>query len=149
MRYDKAQNTAALLGTDLLKIASEIGDKAVAKHKSKLIHNLTGNGLIQDLLEFRDRWSLIPDEMKPVDLASKRLLPDALLSWFCESFDLTPILKSGAELEIETKALSRFIVEPPIAPPQATLIRIRVIKPGWKQGKQAILPPHVQVIGSS
>ncbi len=81
----------------------------------------------------------------PADLEALRKLPAAILEWAQRRLGLVPHLAVGQELEIPPDRLSAFALEGTL-PPRGSLVRVRVLSPGWKRGPRMLVPPRVMIV---
>ena len=146
-RFARAQDAAAARGADLLAVANTLQTAAVAQRDDALVRDLLERQLPRDVLALRDALAKAPRDSLPEELEVLRLLPDALVQWLAEQFDLAPAGTVGEEIELTAARLTQFDCDFEVPPSPESLVRVRVVAAGWKRGGKVTVPPRVQFVG--
>ena len=135
----RAQDELTAKGIALLNVAHAIGRNAVATFKQGLVKSLIQDNLLHDLEQLRTALAVTPLS------ADLRLLPEATLNWLCRHLDLSQHLQPGQELEVPTEQLVQFDLQGASPAPKNTLVRLRVVTPGWKHKGHILISPQAAV----
>ncbi len=144
---EKAYQTLTVKGTAVLTLADHLGQAAVQKYTNDLIREMESEKFLRDILAMRDAFNGIPQGQLPAEVEPLRLLPEALIRWLEDRFNLTPYLSLNQELDVPVEKLSNFDVQGmPAEMPANSLVKIRVVMPGWKYAGKSIAAPQVKMI---
>jgi hypothetical protein len=145
-RLRKAQAVAAARADDLLAVAHDLGKAAVAKVMDDMAAELVDRQLLRDLIALQVAFDQAQNAL-PEDMGRLNLVPEALLGWLADRFDLVPDLKPGQEMTVSVSRLvERFDVASGQPAPATGPVRIRVLEAGWKRGGKCVVRPHVAVL---
>jgi hypothetical protein len=143
--YRQVQDQLQRRGMDILALAEHLGTAAVAEYRQRLHSTLLEERILDDLAAI-SRLLTSPDSGYPgEELARFKLLPTALLQWIETHLGLCQHLHIGEEAEIPAADLSAFelVGSRPDALP--SLVRIRVVGPGWNLDRKPLVPPRVEL----
>lgn len=145
-RYEKAARLATERAEDLSQIAHFLGASAVENFRISVVTAWAKRAFLRDIVDLFDAFAEVPRGELPGRMESFRLLPEALMLWLEEAFDLHTVGEVGSELEIPSDRLVnyRYDFDPPLLKNQ--LIRIRILSRGWKRNKTVIIPPEVELV---
>jgi hypothetical protein len=135
----RAQADLTAKGIDLLNVAHDIGRVAAAKLRDELLQSLIQENLLQDLEQLRVAAST---STLPADL---RLLPEAVLNWFCRHLELSQYLERNQKLDVPAERLSQYDLQGPAPDHAKALVTLQVLAPGWKCQGRTIISPLVTV----
>lgn len=143
-RLRKAQAVAAARADDLLAVAHDLGRVAVAKVLDEMVAELVDRELLRDLMALQTAFEQV--QTLPGEMRRLNLVPEALLGWIADRFDLVPDLKPGQELTVPASRLDRFDVAGDRPADAGGLVKIKVLEAGWKRGGKCVVKPHVKVV---
>lgn len=145
-RYEKAARLAIERAEDLSQIAHFLGSSAVEKFRISVVTDWAKRAFLRDVVDLHDAFAEVPLGQLPGRMESFRLLPEALMLWLEEAFDLQPLGEVGKELEIPSERLVNFSYDFDTPLLKNQLIRIRILARGWKRNKTVLIPPRVELV---
>ena len=145
-RLEKAQQVVTARSADLLALAGEIGEAAVVKERQHLVQSLADNRLLDYLSALGEWFTETSRDSLPQGLSDLELLPKAIMDWLADRLALTPYMTAKEELEVPAAKLSSFDCETDSQPGEEVLVKIRVLQPGWKCGRNILIRPRVELI---
>jgi hypothetical protein len=140
---ERAYAVLAARGSDLVAVAHRLGDEAVEQLRVALAREMGERFFLRDILALREAFSTMPPASLPDEVAGLRTLPAALLDWLHSTLEIVPHLDSGQRLEVPRMSLGNFTVDGEQPPTHLSLLRLRVIAPGWKRRGQTLVRPVV------
>ena len=148
-RYEKASRIAKDSADELSRVAHFLGASAVEKFRVAVLAEWAERAFLRDVVELRDAFAGIPPGGLPTGIEPFRLLPDALLQWLEEMFDLHTVGEIGKVLEIPADRLRNYSYD--FDPPQqvSQLVSVRIVSRGWKRNKTLLIPPRIELVAST
>jgi len=142
---DQASEAVRLAAAALAHVADQIAADARETERASLADELASEQIARDVLKLERALAAAAAGTLPADLEALRTLPAAILEWAQRRLGLVPHLAVGQELEIPPDRLSAFALEGTL-PPRGSLVRVRVLSPGWKRGPRMLVPPRVMIV---
>ena len=130
----------------LAAVADGLEQAAVERFRALAVRDLRDDRLVRDLADLQAALArhagTLPDEIEPF-----RHLPQALMRFLEQRFQLKPHLETGRVMEVPSEKLDAYDVAGDRGDaPGGVLVKIRVVAPGWKRGAEVVVPPRVELI---
>ena len=130
------------------RVSDGLEQSAVERFQSLAVRELKDDQLLRDLADLQAAFASVPPGGLPGGIEPFRHLPEALLRWLQERFGLTPYLEAGRDMQVPSEKLDGFALAGDRGEaPDGLIVRLKVLAPGWKRGKEIVVPPRAELIG--
>ncbi len=143
---EDAQKVASARAQDILAIADNIGEAAVALTLERMVKILIDRKLLSDIAALQAAFDELHEDDLPEALRPLRELPLTLIQWLETAFGLTIDRRAGDEFETPADQLSRFEVEGTWPDSMGERVRVRVLASGWKRETSQLITPIVRIL---
>ncbi|MBI2216640.1 MAG: hypothetical protein HYU51_05025 [Candidatus Rokubacteria bacterium] len=144
---ERAYRTLSARGDDLLAVAHRAHDEAVEAHRAALAHEMADRYFLRDILALRDALANVALGALPNAIEGLRTLPAALIDWLVATLDVVPHLECGQRLEVPKSRLADFVLEGEEPATELVLVKLVVVRPGWKRRGSVLVRPTVEWAG--
>lgn len=145
MGFRKSWERLDRMGQDVLRVLQGLEASAVRKEQDRVVDELVRGQYLRDLALLRAAVDGMPRDAMPESLQSVRILPDALLQWLTQRFEITMLLEPGEEIEVPRDRLDAYDWEGDLPADPKALVKLRVLAPGWKRSGTVLARPQVLV----
>jgi hypothetical protein len=115
--------------------------EAVTQAEERLVRSLAADRLLHDLLGLRAS----ADGIAEGSVAIVQNFAAAIQAWLAEHLHLEPFLEIGSEREVPASQLPNYDLLGDAPHSADSLLRLRVLAPGWKQRGSVVVKPEVVV----
>jgi hypothetical protein len=145
-QMEDAQKLASARAQDILAIADNIGEAAVALTLERMLKGLVDLKVLRDIAALQAAFEELHEDELPEALRAFRHLPLALIQCFETAFGLTVDRQAGDEFEIPADQLSRLEVEGSWPDSMGEHVCVRVLASGWKRETSQLVAPRVRIL---
>jgi hypothetical protein len=132
-------------GAAVMQAFDEVRQGVRVQEQQRLVAQLLRADLPRQLLQMEE---VLRDEPPTGELLRFAGVPTAALQYLREHLELVPHLEVGLERDVPAKSLENYEWLTP--PPQGrSIVKLRVLRPGWKHRGELLMPPEVVCVDRS